>query len=124
MDNETREYLETAVRNGAAWLDENHPGWETKIDLSELNMVSCSSCVIGQAVGDYYQTISNAAADVDMYDETWSADNGFCSPSFDYDYKTDPGGYLLEQKESEYYRGLEERWTEEVKDRFNRGLEA
>ena len=36
------------VAAGAAWLDENQPGWWQRIDLGELNLASSCRCVLGQ----------------------------------------------------------------------------
>lgn len=36
------------VRRGADWLDENHLGWDETIDLTRLDLKSCSKCVVGQ----------------------------------------------------------------------------
>jgi hypothetical protein len=43
-------YAEEAAR-GAAFLDERHPGWAFEIDLTRLNMSTCSSCIVGQLFG-------------------------------------------------------------------------
>lgn len=39
------------VRRGADWLDAVYPGWDKKIDLTTLNLFSCSRCVCGQLFG-------------------------------------------------------------------------
>lgn len=36
------------VQRGAAWLDENKPGWESKMDLENFYMSDGSRCVAGQ----------------------------------------------------------------------------
>jgi hypothetical protein len=36
------------VARGAALLDEGVPGWAERIDLTELELASCYSCVLGQ----------------------------------------------------------------------------
>jgi hypothetical protein len=36
------------VAAGAAWLDENRPGWVSRIDLDELDMRDNWSCILGQ----------------------------------------------------------------------------
>jgi hypothetical protein len=41
------------VQNGAKWLDENHPGWASRIDVSVLDIGSCDSCVLGQLFEGY-----------------------------------------------------------------------
>lgn len=100
-----------AVHSGAIWLDNNYPDWVNKIDLSKLNMNNCTNCVIGQAVGDYYQTISRAAgeagSDYDNASYNWSLENGFCGP------------YITQEEELDYYKNLEILWTVEVKKRLS-----
>jgi hypothetical protein len=38
------------VARGAAYMDENYPGWERKINLEILNIASPNSCICGQVV--------------------------------------------------------------------------
>ena len=39
------------VAAGAAWLDENWPGWEREIDLGSLDVAgSCEQCILGQSL--------------------------------------------------------------------------
>jgi len=41
------------VKRGLKWLEEKHgPGWEDKIDLTELDLASSSQCVLGQVFDD------------------------------------------------------------------------
>jgi len=42
--------LQDNVRKGATWLDGFAPGWESKIDLSTLDLHSSVRCVAGQAL--------------------------------------------------------------------------
>lgn len=100
-----------AVRRGANWLDVNHLGWANRVNLSMLQMNSCSNCVIGQAVGDYYETIMLASDDTGS--EEWAIDNGFCGK----DYWDPETGYDMEAEKA-YYLRLEELWAEEVRGRL------
>jgi hypothetical protein len=43
------------VEAGAAWLDENMPGWVDVIDLDTLDLASGCSCVLGQLAADVQQ---------------------------------------------------------------------
>ena len=43
------------VAAGAAWLDENRPGWVERIDLQTLNLGDPCRCVLGQEYGSYGQ---------------------------------------------------------------------
>ena len=36
------------VGKGAAWLDQDSPGWERAIDLGALEIMSCTDCILGQ----------------------------------------------------------------------------
>ena len=36
------------VAAGAAWLDENQPGWWQRIDLATLDLASSCRCILGQ----------------------------------------------------------------------------
>lgn len=49
------ETVQERVARGAAWLDEQKPGWEDLIDFDTLDLSSCSLCVVGQvfACGPY-----------------------------------------------------------------------
>jgi hypothetical protein len=105
-----------AVRRGASWLDENYPNWANRIDLSKLSMNNCSYCVIGQAVGDYYDSIQNAAdSDYagDSDSQAWAREHGFEAIDFCEDYHEYDSA-----KELSYYRSLEVLWTDEVKKRL------
>lgn len=81
MNNFSLEDLNLAVKRGVSWLDENHEGWENRIDLDKLEMGSCQSCVIGQAVGDYFRVVDREGGGVGDGDE-WSEAHGFQSPPF------------------------------------------
>lgn len=98
------EELKLAVKHGVEWLDENHPGWERKINLRALDMNDCEHCVIGQAVGDYWNTISNAAGPYTYNDLPWSVAHGFDVES----------GH----ERPHQYKDLEVLWTEVVKERL------
>lgn len=43
----------TQVKAGAALLDVKYPGWEAKIDLSELDLGKGECCVLGQVYQGY-----------------------------------------------------------------------
>jgi len=50
-------FFEKEVRAGAQFLDEQRPGWELKLNVGELDLNSCSQCVIGQLYGEYTMNI-------------------------------------------------------------------
>jgi hypothetical protein len=38
---------------GAEFLDREQPGWASHINLEELDLSSCTRCVLGQLFGDF-----------------------------------------------------------------------
>lgn len=97
MDNFISEDVKLAVKKGANWLDLNHPGWAHKLDINKLNMDDCQNCVIGQAVGNYWETIGGTR---------WAIEHGFDTPSNSTDIA------------AQGYADLETLWTNEVKKRL------
>ena len=53
------------VERGAELLDKVQPGWEDKIDLDELDLSSCSACILGQLYMDAHPRTRNP---VEAYD--------------------------------------------------------
>lgn len=102
-----------AVKRGAYWLDNNYPDWAQRIQLDELEMDDCATCIVGQAIGDFSETVAEAG-NVAMYSLealNWSVENGFDIPDNVEDYA-----------ETQYrYRELETLWTEQVKERLGEG---
>jgi hypothetical protein len=54
------------VAAGVAWLDENKPGWDSTVELRQLDLYSAEDCVLGQTFGDYWK--SALFADLDFRD--------------------------------------------------------
>lgn len=46
--------IRARVAAGAAWLDKNRPGWDSRVDLDALCMPDPCYCILGQEFGDYY----------------------------------------------------------------------
>lgn len=107
------EDMKLSVKRGAHWMDENHPGWAKKIDFATLNMSSCNSCVIGQAVQDTFYTVCFEGAkgwDKELFGEEWDSYHGFDIRD---DIRDDPyDSYRVA------FRNLEVVWTEEVLKRL------
>lgn len=125
LDNDTIQYAHGAVAQGAVWLDENHPGWASRLDLTKLEMSKCSVCVIGQAVVEmtdkvfgFYDVVEEAAADDPNYGEhmgdSWSADHGFQDPGL---FDDGEGNYDV-KLEKAYYNLLEHLWAKEAVKRI------
>ncbi len=47
--------MESRIKRGIAWLDKKmgRKNWSEKIDLDELNLVSPSTCMIGETMENY-----------------------------------------------------------------------
>jgi hypothetical protein len=54
--------------DGAAWLDEHHPGWAERINLDTFDLRSGSMCVLGQLFGDFDEAVSKYNLDGRDYD--------------------------------------------------------
>jgi hypothetical protein len=46
------------VREGVRLLDEQNPGWDSRIDLARLDMRQCGNCILGQLYGEYDQGLN------------------------------------------------------------------
>lgn len=108
-----------AVKKGIYWMDENYPGWETRIDFDSFAMAKCDSCVIGQACMDLdYFSVLEVGSGSMTGGEAWAIEHGFDVVTSD----------ISEQEWDEYgfngptisarYSTLEVLWTEEVRRRL------
>jgi len=61
---------ETEVTKGAAWLDQNAPGWYDKADINTLDMSVCDTCILGAVFGAKSSFTLNA-------DMTFAVEHGF-----------------------------------------------
>lgn len=134
MDNDTI----AKVAAGAAFLDQNYPGWEHHIDLGTLNLSLTTHCVlgqIGQVIGEtmgchitqkgFLQRWTDGVrgeGDTDgftvisaMHQESiQAADNGLVSLGFDVD-----DHEAMSYKKA--YAILDEAWIALIKERFSSG---
>lgn len=62
------------VAAGAAWLDQNRPGWDDRIDLTRLILSSPCQCILGQLDGDYDQVPEIASGEIDPLALGFNAD--------------------------------------------------
>lgn len=105
------EDMKLYVKQGAYWLDQNYPGWVSKINLDVLTMDDCDYCIVGQAIDSYTDVIytddrSNRAS------TDFAIAHGFEAPS------CTNANISFEQIDREYVE-LEIIWTEYIKDRIN-----
>jgi hypothetical protein len=100
------------VAKGAAWLDENRPGWEFKLDLAELNLSSAQTCVLGQIDGNFWESLSKMHRDGDdgaQFEISWAAERGFFVITDEMDEAT------------RAYNQLTDAWRDLIKHRFDTG---
>lgn len=64
--------LQERAARGAAWLDQEMPGWANRIDTETLWLGSCTQCVLGQLYGHIDKCPHT--------EEQWEDDNGFNLP--------------------------------------------
>lgn len=123
------------VANGAAWLDENKPGWERIIELADLKLENTCQCVLGQLFQEEAGIVSYKGAwaygkyqyrgydFVVQSDDSWEQDglgkntNWAVEHGFDSMHNL-PGKYKTHERE---YEKLQEAWVELVKNRFDTG---
>lgn len=65
--------LDQQIEDGTAWLDDNAPGWEWKIDTETLSMVN--NCVLDQVFSDLEERAFDVIADVKGL--AWITEHGF-----------------------------------------------
>jgi hypothetical protein len=46
-------FVANRVAAGAAWLDQDEPGWDARIDLDRLDLSSGCRCILGQLDGGF-----------------------------------------------------------------------
>ena len=56
--------IETRVARGAARLDQDLPGWENKVGLERLDIISVDTCILGQCYGTYSDGLLKLRIDV------------------------------------------------------------
>jgi len=124
--------LERRVLAGARKLDSELPGWERKIDLSQLELRDCQLCVLGQLfntkaeesgyASGYTYGLDTLMIELAASDE----ENEFGAITCESEQLAfESMGYNLENgyiMNSEEYDLLNEKWTQFIKDRFDNGL--
>lgn len=121
---------EAEIARGAAWLDENKPGWERLIDPSMLEMKEPCRCILGQVFEQEACELSDGNIRWDGYSlalhqvygltfmpSSWAIGHGFNID--DPDPSDEKGDYA--ELVMKAFRQLETEWIAFVKDRFNRG---
>lgn len=102
------------VEHGAEWLDTIVPGWETWIDLSELELSCTKQCVLGQVfyvaaevndIKDGYSYVDRSLERGNFAELEWMNAHGFDGP------------------EDSLWDGLQNDWVECIKARFDAGIE-
>jgi len=108
---DTTTAAQESVSRGVAFLDENVPGWESKIILDEFNIASACKCVCGFVFADQIKPGDGYCDGFDYAERTYGAYN--CEPywpeemGFDYS----PGNST--------YQDLQDESTKVLTDRQN-----
>lgn len=80
----TVEMLKKEVEVGAAWMDENRPGWHKRMNIQELDMSKGDRCILGQEyqsfLGSMREILPGMDADVQ---NIWAERHGFLSNDAD-----------------------------------------
>lgn len=72
----TSEEARARVAKGAAWLDENKPGWAQILEHQRIQMANCHRCVLGRLYGQYSTGrkqlgLARDSQDYGFYVDTW-----------------------------------------------------
>jgi len=95
----SRSKYSEVVQAGMDILDENVPGWESRINPETLNLESCNFCVLGQIYGGY-----------DVGKRALGVQN------------TDACGFEVESGDSRHYALLTRAWLRVIQKRFTSKL--
>jgi hypothetical protein len=95
------------VARGAALLDEKRPGWAAEIDLDDLEMGSCFSCVLGQLFGEFAD-----GAD-ELFPDDWVASEEDVRHGFD------APANLASWEANGLYESMDAAWSLEIRRRTN-----
>ncbi len=74
-----------AVKKGSYELDQRYPGWRQAVELSELDMHDCDSCVLAHVaewrglgmVNGYYSMLDEMVEDNSAVQTEWAIEHGF-----------------------------------------------
>jgi hypothetical protein len=99
------------VAAGAAWLDENFPGWEREIDLGTLDMNDCQACICGQSL----RQVAKEAGAHSGYDHAKALNADDWGTGY---FWAENHGFTC--RDGKWY-ALEELWSNLIKERFSSG---
>ena len=97
----TKEILRKNVTRGAAFLDENVPGWRARIDLENLALASPCDCILWQLFNNDY-ILASETLNLDWEDRV---EFGFTLPT----------AILSEGEGHRWWRTLDNLWKEELR---------
>ena len=100
---------QTNASQGAAFLTHVMPGWEDRVDLSRLNMVSETDCVAGQLYDGYVNALYS------LFPGMRATDKHAVAVRFGFDLPDWEGEYNPEERETQWTR-LREEWTHIITD--------
>jgi hypothetical protein len=110
-----------AASRGASLLDQYVPGWHKKIDASMLQKENPAACILGQAVGDFFDGVHEVAENALLAAFRGTGiklDLGDCNVAIDASYYGFDAGGLTEEAFDEAYSFLAETWKTEIDARL------
>ena len=105
------------VATGAAWLDENFPGWEREIDLGELDIENCSLCICGQSLRKFVVN-GLTGYDIALAVSHGLAESKFRNRALRFNWANEHGFYA---RNFMHATTLESLWRDLIKERFSTG---
>lgn len=115
------------VSNGMRWLDENFPGWESRIDLKTLDLSDEYECICGQVFEKNGKRIYQSGFSY-AYNGLFAQANSWISAIVprgpDKEERASDVGYVLGFMDTPYhvdrdsnYTGLQREWHRRLKER-------
>ncbi len=76
--------MDAAVARGVKYLDKQHPGWFSKINLATLDLEAGTVCILGQCFGSFWTALEtnlvNSKGERVNRDNPWAIRHGFNAP--------------------------------------------
>lgn len=113
--------VQKRVQRGAAWLDQNKPGWEHLINFEHLEMGSVCDCVLGQVFereANIFKARSLVTNKPSGYVYVQAQKDEIRFQEYEYGFEAHPN---YDGSMSDQYDDLRAEWIRVVKGRFDRG---
>lgn len=111
------------VARGAALLDGVTPGWWSRIDPVELEIASCTECVLGQVFGNYSLGITALGMEQEPARSAFVGDHAFGLRGGDTDWPANGHQYdVLSREIARAFCLLRDAWLIEINARMTEGV--